>query len=162
MLLAKNAAYGDTALNPPKIFSTLSPSEAIRARLDDKLSRHMHQPGAFGEAEVDDLIGYLILLNIAERNEYNVKMDGLAAVMWPARDDPLDARAREFMSWDDSPDDEVVLVEQAAEMVKDRIKELETVLPDAPPQFGNKWLRSQIGPPTDEEGAKLKNWGLVS
>jgi hypothetical protein len=69
MSLEKNRAYGDTALNPIGIFSTLSGSEAIRARLDDKLSRHKHAAGAFGESEVDDLIGYLVLLNIAERQE---------------------------------------------------------------------------------------------
>lgn len=69
MSLAKNAAYGDTALNPIGIFSRLKGSEAIRARLDDKLSRHKNAAGAFGESEIDDLIGYLVLLNIAERME---------------------------------------------------------------------------------------------
>lgn len=69
MSLEKNAAYGDTALSPIGIFSRLKGSEAIRARLDDKISRHKHNPGAFGEAEIDDLIGYLVLLNIAERKE---------------------------------------------------------------------------------------------
>jgi hypothetical protein len=69
MSLAKNRAYGDTALNPIGIFSRLSGSEAIRARLDDQLSRHKHSPGAFGESEIDDLIGYLVLLNIVERGE---------------------------------------------------------------------------------------------
>lgn len=69
MSLAKNRAYGDTALNPINIFSRLSGSEAIRARLDDKLARHKNSPSAFGESELDDLIGYLVLLNIAERQE---------------------------------------------------------------------------------------------
>ncbi len=69
MSLEKNRAYGDTALHPPHIFSKLSGSEAIRARLDDKISRHQNSPGAFGEQEIDDLIGYLVLLNIAERLE---------------------------------------------------------------------------------------------
>ncbi len=69
MSLEKNKAYGDTALHPIGIFSRLPGSEAIRARLDDKLSRHKNSPGAFGEKEIDDLIGYLVLLNIAERRE---------------------------------------------------------------------------------------------
>lgn len=72
MSLEKNRTYGDTALNPPHIFSQLPGSEAIRARLDDKLARHKNAPSAFGEAEIDDLIGYLILLNIAERKERGV------------------------------------------------------------------------------------------
>ncbi len=65
--LEKNAAYGDSALNPINVFSRLPAAEAIRARLDDKLSRHRNAPGAMGEHEIDDLIGYLVLLNIAER-----------------------------------------------------------------------------------------------
>jgi hypothetical protein len=69
MSLEKNAAYGDSALHPPQVFSRLQASEAIRARLDDKLARHKNAPGAFGESEIDDLIGYLVLLNIAERRE---------------------------------------------------------------------------------------------
>jgi len=67
--LEKNRAYGDSALNPLGVFSRLPASEAIRARLDDKLARHKNAPGAFGESEIDDLIGYLVLLNIAERRE---------------------------------------------------------------------------------------------
>lgn len=67
MSLAKNAAYGDSALNPVRVFSQLPAAAAIRARLDDKLSRHRNAPGAMGENEIDDLIGYLVLLNIAER-----------------------------------------------------------------------------------------------
>ena len=39
LLLEKNKAYGDTANQPPKIFSKLSAKEGILARIDDKLSR---------------------------------------------------------------------------------------------------------------------------
>ena len=69
MSLEKNAAYGDTALSPIGIFSHLSGSEAIKARIDDKLSRVKNQPDAFGEDPVDDLIGYLVLLRCAWRKE---------------------------------------------------------------------------------------------
>ena len=39
LLIEKNKAYGDTANDPPKIFSKLSAKEGILARIDDKLSR---------------------------------------------------------------------------------------------------------------------------
>ena len=39
LLIQKNDAYGDSALNPVGIFSSLKASEAIRIRLDDKLKR---------------------------------------------------------------------------------------------------------------------------
>ena len=67
MSLAKNRAYGDSALNPLQVFSRLGAAEAIRARLDDKLARHANSPGAMGEDELSDLVGYLVLLIIAER-----------------------------------------------------------------------------------------------
>lgn len=79
MSLSKNKAYGDSALHPPAVFSRLKASEGIRARLDDKLARHKNAAGAFGEAEIDDLIGYLVLLNIAERNERASAREGDSA-----------------------------------------------------------------------------------
>ena len=39
LLLEKNKSYGDTANDPPKIFSKLSAKEGILARIVDKLSR---------------------------------------------------------------------------------------------------------------------------
>jgi len=35
LLLEKNKAYGDTANNPPKIFSKLDAVEGLCARIDD-------------------------------------------------------------------------------------------------------------------------------
>jgi hypothetical protein len=66
LLKEKNAAYGNTALNPPNIFSKLDSSEAICARLDDKLSR-IKNKGVNDNTEdtVDDLIGYLLLLKMS-------------------------------------------------------------------------------------------------
>ncbi len=66
LLKEKNKAYGNTALNPPKIFSKLNATEALCARLDDKISR-IKNKGINDETEdtVDDLIGYLILLKIS-------------------------------------------------------------------------------------------------
>ncbi len=65
MLIAKNKSYGDSALNPVRIFSTSDSIEQLYVRIDDKLSR-ITRGGAFvGDNDVDDLIGYLILLKIA-------------------------------------------------------------------------------------------------
>lgn len=66
MLLAKNAAYGDSAVNPVRIFSHADPEEQIRVRIDDKLSR-LSRGAAAGEDTELDLIGYLILLRVARR-----------------------------------------------------------------------------------------------
>ena len=66
LLKEKNKAYGNTALNPTNIFSKLSASEAICARIDDKLAR-ISNKGSNDETEdtVDDLIGYLLLLKMS-------------------------------------------------------------------------------------------------
>lgn len=66
MLLAKNQAYGDSALAPLRVFSRADPVEQIRVRLDDKLSRLARGSDA-GEDVVADLLGYLVLLRIAMR-----------------------------------------------------------------------------------------------
>ncbi|MCP3698096.1 MAG: hypothetical protein GY920_06005 [Aliivibrio sp.] len=74
LLLEKNKAYGDTANNPPNIFSKLSPKEAILCRLDDKLSRVKHR-GITDKVEdtITDIIGYLILYKVQERKEQLIK-----------------------------------------------------------------------------------------
>ena len=66
LLKEKNIAYGNTALNPTNIFSRLNASEAICARLDDKLAR-IKNKGINDQTEdtVDDLIGYLLLLKMS-------------------------------------------------------------------------------------------------
>jgi len=66
LLISKNKAYGNTALNPTNIFSKLSATEAICARLDDKLAR-IGNKGINDQTEdtVDDLIGYLLLLKMS-------------------------------------------------------------------------------------------------
>lgn len=66
LLLAKNLAYGDSALSPVRIFSRADTTEQLRVRIDDKLSRIL-RGSAVGEDAVLDLIGYLILLRIAQR-----------------------------------------------------------------------------------------------
>lgn len=66
MLLEKNASYGNSALEPLRIFSSTNPTEQLRVRIDDKLSR-LARGAAAGEDTILDLIGYLILLRVAER-----------------------------------------------------------------------------------------------
>lgn len=65
MLVAKNRAYGNSALDPVRIFSQADPAEQIRVRIDDKLSRLARGRGA-GEDVVMDLMGYLVILKVAE------------------------------------------------------------------------------------------------
>ena len=66
MLVKKNVSYGDSALNPIRIFSKASASEQIRVRIDDKLNRVLNGQSYPGDNDILDLIGYLILLLIAE------------------------------------------------------------------------------------------------
>lgn len=70
MLIAKNNAYGDSALDPVRIFSKTNSIEQILVRIDDKLSRFARGNDYPGDNDIDDLIGYLVLLKIAkERHE---------------------------------------------------------------------------------------------
>lgn len=73
MLVAKNRQYGDSATNPLRVFSKASRIEAIKVRIDDKLSR-LQRGKDDQEDTVLDLIGYLILLLIA-RDQPNKATD---------------------------------------------------------------------------------------
>lgn len=66
MLQEKNVAYGDSALDPVRIFSKSSPVEQLLVRIDDKLSRFARGTDYPGDNDIDDLIGYLVLLKIAK------------------------------------------------------------------------------------------------
>tara|TARA_R100000234_G_C4969277_1_gene165418 strand:- start:602 stop:1012 length:411 start_codon:yes stop_codon:yes gene_type:complete len=67
LLKSKNKAYGNTALKPLGIFSKLDASEALCARIDDKLAR-ISNKGINDQTEdtVSDLIGYLLLLKMTK------------------------------------------------------------------------------------------------
>lgn len=70
MLLRKNAQYGDSALNPVRVFSQADPAEQILVRLDDKMSRVAQSGlhgGDDGEDTAADIRGYLVLEEIAHR-----------------------------------------------------------------------------------------------
>ena len=64
MLIEKNDAYGNSALEPVRIFSQASTEEQLLVRIDDKLSRLVRGSDA-GEDVVQDLLGYLVLLRVA-------------------------------------------------------------------------------------------------
>jgi len=74
MLLEKNAKYGNSALEPVRVFSKASTTEQLLVRIDDKLSR-IKTTGlqAPDEDTLNDLIGYLILLKIATKKEINTE-----------------------------------------------------------------------------------------
>ena len=67
LLLDKNRKYGDSALNPLRVFSRASAIEQILVRIDDKLSR-IRTGTKDREDTKRDLIGYLVLLLIAEES----------------------------------------------------------------------------------------------
>ena len=71
LLLYKNKQYGDSALNPSRIFSKASAVEQILVRIDDKLNRIHKGAGLIGEDEdvIMDLIGYLVLLKIGLKRQ---------------------------------------------------------------------------------------------
>jgi hypothetical protein len=71
MLIDKNIAYGDSALDPVRIFSKANPIEQLHVRIDDKLSRLMKGTDYPGDNDIDDLIGYLVLLKIAKEKNVN-------------------------------------------------------------------------------------------
>tara|TARA_R100000008_G_scaffold84003_1_gene70376 strand:+ start:14407 stop:14724 length:318 start_codon:yes stop_codon:yes gene_type:complete len=66
LLLYKNQKYGNSALQPTRIFSKSSAIEQLLVRIDDKLNRIQKGAGLLAEDEdvIMDLIGYLILLKI--------------------------------------------------------------------------------------------------
>ncbi len=68
LLLNKNKKYGNSAVSPKRIFSTADAVEQIKVRIDDKLSRIQNSGlGDDSEDSVQDLIGYLLLLKVAQR-----------------------------------------------------------------------------------------------
>ena len=66
LLLTKNRAYGNSALNPIRVFSKADAKEQILVRIDDKLNRIKQGNDILDKDEdvIQDLIGYLILLKV--------------------------------------------------------------------------------------------------
>lgn len=66
LLLYKNKKYGDSAVNPKRIFYKGDATNSILIRLDDKLSRIMANENAKPRInDVADIIGYCTLLLIS-------------------------------------------------------------------------------------------------
>lgn len=81
LLVEKNKAYGNSALNPANIFAKGSAVENLCSRIDDKLMRIKNR-GIVADTEdtIKDLIGYLILLKIAlnestREKDYDISND---------------------------------------------------------------------------------------
>lgn len=72
MLIAKNRAYGDSALDPVRVFSKSDAIEQIYVRIDDKLSRIKRGHEYPGDDTIFDLVGYLVLLLIAKERDERV------------------------------------------------------------------------------------------
>lgn len=69
LLVAKNKAYGNSALDPINCFFKGDSGTSIRVRIDDKLSRIMRGNTYADEDTIKDLLGYLVLLKLAEPEE---------------------------------------------------------------------------------------------
>ena len=69
MLIQKNRAYGDSALDPVRIFSKSDAVEQIYVRIDDKLSRVKRGHEYPGDDTIKDLVGYLVLLLVAKEKQ---------------------------------------------------------------------------------------------
>lgn len=83
MLIQKNMAYGDSALNPLRVMSNASTIEQLLVRIDDKLNRIRQGRNLLCDDEdvIQDLIGYFILLKIAvERDAQNAYNEPNATV----------------------------------------------------------------------------------
>lgn len=68
-LIGKNEQYGNSALDPVRIFSKAGTEEQLRVRIDDKISRLVRGDDTI-EADsdiVDDLIGYFIMWKVHHR-----------------------------------------------------------------------------------------------
>lgn len=69
MLVEKNRKYGNSALDPIRVFSKASPIEQLLVRIDDKLSRLRSSQMDDSEDVRMDLLGYLFILEVAQRRE---------------------------------------------------------------------------------------------
>jgi len=65
VLIEKNRTYGNSALDPLRIFSRADPLEQLNVRIDDKLSRIARGRRYAGDDTELDLIGYLVLRRVA-------------------------------------------------------------------------------------------------
>ena len=74
LLLEKNRKYGNSALAPIRVFSKADSVSQLLVRLDDKLSRIRNVQEDDLEDPILDLLGYLILLRIAQKRQQLTKL----------------------------------------------------------------------------------------
>lgn len=65
-ILDKDRKYGSSVLKPMKVFSQADTKERIYSRLDDKICRLANGKDN-NEDTIHDILGYLILLRVAEK-----------------------------------------------------------------------------------------------
>jgi hypothetical protein len=74
VLFEKNLKYGNSALDPVRIFSDAPEDEQILVRIDDKLSRLINSDGSDDEDVIFDLWGYatiyLVLEHLKEKENH--------------------------------------------------------------------------------------------
>jgi len=70
LLISKNKAYGNAALEPVRIFSKSDTLEQLKVRIDDKLSRLARGSNA-GEDVILDLLGYLMIYRVQQKRLAN-------------------------------------------------------------------------------------------
>lgn len=68
MLIAKNRAYGNSALDPVSYLSTADALERLAVRIDDKINRLQQGQEYPGDDTIVDLAGYLVLYLIARQD----------------------------------------------------------------------------------------------
>ena len=94
LLIHKNRKYGNSALQPNRIFSKCSATEQLLVRIDDKLNRIMKGAGllATDEDVINDLIGYLVLLKISMASDQNNEILDIATSIYGKglRSEPAD------------------------------------------------------------------------
>lgn len=79
LLLEKNISYGNSALDPIKVFAKdIDAGKQIDIKIDDKLSRIKKGNEFQGDDTILDLAGYLVLKLIHQRNQYSGGQDGKA------------------------------------------------------------------------------------
>lgn len=69
MLLEKNIAYSNSAMDPLNILSTATPEEQIKMHIDNKLTRLKYQKEFQNEDSLKDLAGYVILLMVLKKSQ---------------------------------------------------------------------------------------------
>lgn len=70
-LSSKNISYGDSALNPTRLFSKANATEQLLVRIDDKINRLVKGGEYPGDDDILDLTGYLILYFASKENDGN-------------------------------------------------------------------------------------------